>query len=156
MASVSPLPSLSRYLNYLIKLRCMKRTPTCIETMQMYANHVQMSWLGWTGILHYTSPSLPSQKKKYRSTVVLLSTFRSSHNFGMLFYKKVFDCLTQKSWLNVTFLHFFHSAYEFLGVRITSLVIATSSDHPGKLPLKLNFKLFFFFLKYCILPCFEF
>lgn len=102
----------------------------------------ELAWLDWNTALH--QPSLPSQKKKYRSTVVLLSTFRSSHNFRMLFYKKVFDCLTQKPWLNVTFLHFFHSAYEFLGVRITSLVIATSSDHPGKLPLKFIFKFFFF------------
>lgn len=28
----------------------MKRTPTCVEVMQRYANHAQMSWLGWTGI----------------------------------------------------------------------------------------------------------
>lgn len=123
----------------------MKKTPTCIEVLQMYANHVQMSWLSWTGILHYTSPSLPSQRKKHSRISSLLFAFRLNRNLRMLFLKKVFDCLTQQSWINVTFLHFFHSACEFLGVSITSLVLVTSSGHPLKLLLKFIIKLFFFF-----------
>lgn len=49
--------------------------------------------------------------------------------------------------MNVTFLlRFFHSACEFLGVSINSLVIVTSSDHPLKVLLKFTFKLFFLIL----------
>lgn len=104
----------------------------------------ELAWLNWNIVL-YTSPSLPSQKRKYGKTVVLLFTFGLNHNFKIPFFFLKFASLSEKSWMNVTFLlRFFHSAYEFLGVSINSLVTVTSSESPLKLLLKFTFKLFFF------------
>lgn len=35
----------------LFKFGCVKRTPTHVEVMQIYANHRLINWLGWTAIL---------------------------------------------------------------------------------------------------------
>lgn len=64
----------------------MKRTPTHVEVRQVYANHIQMSWLDWKIVSHQHFIAITEEIWEYSYLMFLF--FGLNYNFRIIYLLK--------------------------------------------------------------------